>query len=145
MTVGEIVTAFTSSTTAHGVKRACGSRSLPARAAWAAITLCALAFLAYQHSLVVRRYFSYTVTVKVEMEYSRLPFPAVTICNKNPVRMSRLPSHVVNLVTSGYGNVLHTHESAFDEFRRIVSGNESQTTEGSQATATPPMSLKGIV
>ncbi|XP_014678934.1 PREDICTED: acid-sensing ion channel 1-like [Priapulus caudatus] len=136
------ISAFTSSTTPHGVNHACGSRLLPARAVWAAITL---AFLAYQHSLVLRRYFSYPVTVKVEMGYSRLPFPAVTICNKNPVHMSRLPSHVVHLVTSGYGNVLHTHESAFDEFRRIVSGNESQTTEGSQATATPPMSLKGIV
>ncbi|XP_078692469.1 epithelial sodium channel subunit beta-like [Branchiostoma floridae x Branchiostoma belcheri] len=40
---------------------------------------------------MLQRYFSYPVTTSIDIKFASLPFPAVTVCNVNPVRASKLP------------------------------------------------------
>ncbi|XP_078610890.1 degenerin mec-4-like [Branchiostoma floridae x Branchiostoma japonicum] len=40
---------------------------------------------------MLQRYFSYPVTTSIDIKFASLPFPAVTVCNLNPVRASKLP------------------------------------------------------
>ncbi|XP_077864617.1 epithelial sodium channel subunit beta-2-like, partial [Saccoglossus kowalevskii] len=44
----------------------------------------------WQGSLEVKKYFNYDVTYDIAVVFRELPFPAVTICNLNPLRQSKL-------------------------------------------------------
>ena len=40
--------------------------------------------------IVLQEFLEYEVSNKIEMGYDRLQFPAVTLCNINPIRKSQL-------------------------------------------------------
>ena len=86
------IRAFASSCTMHGLGHVFGPGAPPARRGlWAAAVLLALATFLYQVAGQVRYYREFHhETALEERESRRLTFPAVTLCNVNPLRRSRL-------------------------------------------------------
>ncbi|KAG8506165.1 Acid-sensing ion channel 3 [Galemys pyrenaicus] len=83
---------FASSCTLHGLGHVFGPGGLtPRRGLWALAVLLSLAIFLYQVAERVRYYreFHHKTTLD-ECESHRLTFPAVTLCNINPLRRSRL-------------------------------------------------------
>lgn len=59
------------------------------KALWTLITIVALVMLGVNLNQLFVNYFSFNFDVIIEMEYEReLTFPAVTVCNMNPVKSS---------------------------------------------------------
>nr|XP_025147602.1 acid-sensing ion channel 3 isoform X2 [Bubalus bubalis] len=83
---------FASSCTMHGLGHVFGPGAPPARRGlWAAAVLLALATFLYQVAGRVQYYGEFHhETALEERESRRLTFPAVTLCNVNPLRRSRL-------------------------------------------------------
>ncbi|XP_027945058.1 acid-sensing ion channel 3 isoform X2 [Eumetopias jubatus] len=83
---------FASSCTLHGLGHVFGPGGLtPRRGLWAAAVLLSLAAFLYQVAERVRYYGEFHhETALDERESHRLTFPAVTLCNINPLRRSRL-------------------------------------------------------
>ncbi|KAF5911473.1 hypothetical protein HPG69_004394 [Diceros bicornis minor] len=83
---------FASSCTLHGLGHVFGPGGLtPRRGLWAAAVLLSLAAFLYQVAERVRYYGEFHhETALDECESHRLTFPAVTLCNINPLRRSRL-------------------------------------------------------
>ena len=60
---------------------------------WILITLAAVGGLIYNAMMLFMAFFDYKVTVLVELRYQReLDFPAVTVCNMNPIKKRALGS-----------------------------------------------------
>ncbi len=57
---------------------------------WTLVFMCAVGMALVQTTQVFRNYFSYEYNTKIDVAYSVLEFPSVTVCNLNPVRMSML-------------------------------------------------------
>ncbi|XP_046951247.1 acid-sensing ion channel 3 isoform X2 [Lynx rufus] len=83
---------FASSCTMHGLGHVFGPGGLtPRRGLWAAAVLLSLAAFLYQVAERVRYYGEFHhETALDERESHRLTFPAITLCNINPLRRSRL-------------------------------------------------------
>ncbi|KAL9964424.1 hypothetical protein ACROYT_G028066 [Oculina patagonica] len=80
---------FVGSSTLHGLNYVFTSRTLVRRFLWALFLVSSMAWFSYQSSNLLRKYFSYSVTTKVSLEYEDTPqFPAVTICNFNRFKRS---------------------------------------------------------
>lgn len=86
------VAAFASACTLHGINHVFLPGPLtPRRVAWAAAVLAALGIFLYQVADRVQYYRQYHHVTKLDEEdEKRLIFPAVTFCNYNRVRRSRL-------------------------------------------------------
>ncbi|XP_035694516.1 degenerin deg-1-like [Branchiostoma floridae] len=82
---------FREETTAHGIPKTVTAKSRFRRIVWGIIFLASFAYFLYNFSLMLQRYFSYPVTTSIDIKFASLPFPAVTVCNLNPVRASKLP------------------------------------------------------
>ncbi|XP_039221685.1 acid-sensing ion channel 3-like [Crotalus tigris] len=84
--------AFAGRCTLHGIRHVFLAGPLtPRRTAWAAAVLAALGIVLYQVAERIQHYAAYShVTALEEEEGRRLTFPAVTFCNVNWVRRSRL-------------------------------------------------------
>ena len=64
---------------------------------WIAIIVFALlACLAHLYC-IFQNYYKYPYSIVDEIKYDFLPFPSVTICNRNPVRISAIPDLPQNL------------------------------------------------
>lgn len=83
---------FASSCTLHGLGHVFGpGRPTPRRGLWAVAVLLSLAAFLYQVADRVRYYGEFHhETALDEVESRQLTFPAVTLCNVNPLRRSRL-------------------------------------------------------
>ncbi|XP_066292698.1 amiloride-sensitive sodium channel subunit alpha-like [Branchiostoma lanceolatum] len=82
---------FREGTTAHGIPKTVTAKSRFRRVVWGIIFLASLTYFMYNFSLMLQRYFSYPVSTSIDIKFASLPFPAVTVCNVNPVRASKLP------------------------------------------------------
>ena len=85
-----IVHRFADKTSLQGVRYIEDAEHWWSRAIWTALFLSALAVSAWQLYQVFEEFRSYPVSTKIELGYDTLDFPSVTICNINPLRMSRL-------------------------------------------------------
>ncbi|RUS89426.1 hypothetical protein EGW08_002799, partial [Elysia chlorotica] len=66
------------------------SRTRLAKLAWCAMLLFTLGMLTLHMFYLVDTYLSWPKHTKVTLGFDALQFPAVTFCNVNPVRASRL-------------------------------------------------------
>ena len=67
------------------------TKSVWRRLIWALLFLAALGILLSQIVILMQSYFAYPVAVNVEYNFSKsLSFPAVTFCNLNPIRNSKI-------------------------------------------------------
>ncbi|XP_005880158.1 PREDICTED: acid-sensing ion channel 3 isoform X1 [Myotis brandtii] len=86
------ISVFASSCTLHGLSHVFGQGSLtPRRGLWAVAMLLSMAAFLYQVAERVRYYGEFHhETALDERESHQLTFPAITLCNINPLRRSRL-------------------------------------------------------
>lgn len=85
------VTEFCANTTAHGLGRVAAATSWPARIFWISIFATASIYAAYQISASLREFLDYPTKTEVTLENrEKLIFPAVTVCNLNPLKLSNL-------------------------------------------------------
>ncbi|XP_033096439.1 acid-sensing ion channel 1A-like [Anneissia japonica] len=78
-------------TTAHGIPNIYRSETKLGKLIWTSLFLTAVSLLLYQSKELVAKYLTYPVDVQLDVKYKiELEFPAVTICNINPIRESLL-------------------------------------------------------
>ncbi|XP_006813344.1 epithelial sodium channel subunit alpha-like [Saccoglossus kowalevskii] len=77
--------------TAHGIPNAARAESLPRRLFWSVLFMVAVGMFLWQFSDQLVRFIDRPVNVKLNISFSReLTFPAVTVCNQNPIRQSAI-------------------------------------------------------
>ena len=87
----KLVQDFSRKTTAHGVSYLIDSKSVIGRIFWILVFSTAFGTTCYFGSSVVWDFIDWPYTTKVELvSKSRIEFPAVTICNMNRLRRSKL-------------------------------------------------------
>ncbi|XP_071953220.1 epithelial sodium channel subunit alpha-like [Antedon mediterranea] len=78
-------------TTAHGIPQITSAKTKRRKVSWMLLVLFALGMFLYQTQELMVQYFKYDFDTNIEIKYSRkLDFPAVTICNINPIKYDRL-------------------------------------------------------
>ncbi|XP_077988551.1 epithelial sodium channel subunit beta-like [Glandiceps talaboti] len=78
-------------TSAHGIPHAARSTTSTRRFAWSLLFVVAVGCFIGQFSVLITRYSTFPVSVNVDVKVgSYLPFPAVTVCNENAIRKSKL-------------------------------------------------------
>lgn len=88
--VKEVLTAMAESSSIHGVSRWVTSTHWYQRALWLLVFLGATGGAFYQLSRLYISYTSYPVKTSMELEFSSLTFPAVSFCNMNPIKTTKL-------------------------------------------------------
>ncbi|OAF69755.1 Amiloride-sensitive sodium channel subunit gamma [Intoshia linei] len=80
---------FESHTSAHGIPHIYNAIGPIKKVVWFSLFIAALIGLSYNTYLLVDKYLQYNVNVLVKLRYERnLLYPAVTVCNNNPIRKS---------------------------------------------------------
>ncbi len=81
-----IMEEFSQDTGAHAIPRVGdNSRKGVARILWAILFLVATGFCSSQVYELVTDFLKYPKNVEIKLEFRALPFPAVTVCNVNPL------------------------------------------------------------
>ncbi|CAM2099950.1 epithelial sodium channel subunit gamma [Caretta caretta] len=94
-TVSELMHWYCMNTNTHGCRRIVVSRGRLRRFIWILLTLSAVGLILWQCAELVMSY--YTASVSVTVQFQKLPFPAVTICNINPYKYSAMKEHLSEL------------------------------------------------
>uniref|UniRef100_A0A915ARW1 Amiloride-sensitive sodium channel n=2 Tax=Parascaris univalens TaxID=6257 RepID=A0A915ARW1_PARUN len=82
---------FAETTSAHGCALVSKSSNLFKRSFWITAVCFAWMLCGYQIWVAIHKYFQYQTTVSVQIRHmTNITFPAVTICNLNPIRSSWL-------------------------------------------------------
>ncbi|XP_064648387.1 degenerin unc-8-like [Lineus longissimus] len=116
----DIATTWATTTNCHGIPRIQTAKTWGKRIFWILLFLGAMCGFIAQTVTICEVFFSYQVSTTVKYEFrTRIQFPAVTICNVNAVRRSKL----------ALGG--STISGLFDE--EEVSGREKRNTPGSSA------------
>eukprot|EP00112_Aurelia_sp_Birch-Aquarium-sp1_P022193 Seg6164.1 transcript_id=Seg6164.1/GoldUCD/mRNA.D3Y31 product="Acid-sensing ion channel 1" protein_id=Seg6164.1/GoldUCD/D3Y31 len=86
-----IARVYLRSTTTHGLGRIYSSKSIYMRLFWTVIFLVVFGLLTRAVVTLIIKATKNDITTKVQSKFHRsMPFPAVTICNNNPFRKSRI-------------------------------------------------------
>ncbi|KAH9513271.1 hypothetical protein Btru_034517 [Bulinus truncatus] len=89
-TVNKLYHEFGDNTTLHGMRRAVGSDQCWKRCVWTMLVLGGASLALYQFISIIQDFQRNPVSTVVSIEYEpRLEFPAVTLCNLNPIRLSK--------------------------------------------------------
>lgn len=83
----ELFQFFCSNTTIHGaIRLVCSQHNRMKTAFWAVLWLCTFGMMYWQFGLLFGEYFSYPVSLNINLNSEKLVFPAVTVCTLNPYR-----------------------------------------------------------
>lgn len=83
---------FCNNTTIHGaIRLVCSKHNRMKTAFWAVLWLCAFIMMYWQFGQLFGEYFSYPVSLNINLNSDKLVFPAVTICTLNPYRSVHPP------------------------------------------------------
>lgn len=78
---------FCNNTTIHGaIRLVCSQHNRMKTAFWAVLWLCTFGMMYWQFGLLFEEYFSYPVSLNINLNSDKLVFPAVTVCTLNPYR-----------------------------------------------------------
>ncbi|CAH1773414.1 unnamed protein product [Owenia fusiformis] len=94
-------------TSAHGITEIYYSKGFFKITCWVLLTLAAIAVMILHMTTLFIDFYSYETTMSISVQNKRsLPFPAVTICNVNPIRASRLSqSTILQSTIDGRDNI----------------------------------------
>ncbi|XP_070542971.1 amiloride-sensitive sodium channel subunit gamma-like [Ptychodera flava] len=81
---------FGSNTTAHGFARVVAADSKILKFLWVLVCCLCWGVFIWQAIDFIEKYFRFEVTYSISVDFRELPFPAVTVCNMNPLRQSEL-------------------------------------------------------
>ncbi|KAK3592885.1 hypothetical protein CHS0354_004110 [Potamilus streckersoni] len=76
--------------TIHGIPRFVPGRHWTIRLLWVLAFLFSSGYMLYQLVGLFDEYFSYKVNVRSSSKFSALRFPAISFCNMNPIKLSKL-------------------------------------------------------
>ncbi|XP_075142155.1 epithelial sodium channel subunit gamma [Leptodactylus fuscus] len=93
----ELMQWYCLTTNTHGCRRIVVSKGRLRKWIWIVLTLIAVALIFWQCALLLMSF--YSVSVSITVNYQKLTFPAVTICNMNPYKYSRIQQYVSGLET----------------------------------------------
>ncbi|XP_060615090.2 amiloride-sensitive sodium channel subunit delta [Anolis sagrei] len=89
---------FCLNTTIHGtIRLVCSSRNKMKTAFWALLFLANFGMLYWQFALIFNQYWGYPVVMSLSVHSEPKMFPAVTICNLNPYRVSTVRKNLDEL------------------------------------------------
>uniref|UniRef100_A0A8D2L2U0 Sodium channel epithelial 1 gamma subunit n=1 Tax=Varanus komodoensis TaxID=61221 RepID=A0A8D2L2U0_VARKO len=94
-TLRELMHWYCMNTNTHGCRRIVVSRGRLRRSLWILLTLTAVGLILWYCAQLVMNY--YVASVSVTVQFHKLPFPAVTICNINPYKYSAIKGHLAEL------------------------------------------------
>ncbi|XP_030068656.1 epithelial sodium channel subunit gamma isoform X2 [Microcaecilia unicolor] len=94
-TVYELMQWYCLTTNTHGCRRIVVSNGRLRRYIWILLTLTAVSLIFWQCSLLIMSY--YSVSISITVTFQKLVFPAVTICNLNPYKYSKIRPHLASL------------------------------------------------
>ncbi|KAJ6653923.1 hypothetical protein lerEdw1_007681 [Lerista edwardsae] len=94
-TLRELMHWYCMNTNTHGCRRIVVSRGRLRRLLWILLTMTAVGLIVGYCVQLVLKY--YTTSVSVTVQFHKLPFPAVTICNINPYKYSAMKGHLAEL------------------------------------------------
>nr|XP_022345432.1 degenerin mec-10-like [Crassostrea virginica] len=120
--VPDVISSLVSESSLHGLPKILSSKHWYQRVLWICLVLVTFGFLLYQLHQLLGEYKRYPVKTKVSMKRATLPFPAVSFCNMNPIKKSRMT--LINKTG------LHDHmarkldESARDEYNVLAGYND---------------------
>ncbi|ELV09769.1 Amiloride-sensitive sodium channel subunit alpha [Tupaia chinensis] len=81
----ELFEFFCNNTTIHGaIRLVCSRHNRMKTAFWAVLWLCTFCMMYWQFGQLFGEYFSYPVSLNINLNSDKLVFPAVTICTLNP-------------------------------------------------------------
>uniref|UniRef100_G3WN71 Epithelial sodium channel subunit alpha n=1 Tax=Sarcophilus harrisii TaxID=9305 RepID=G3WN71_SARHA len=87
----ELFQFFCSNTTIHGaIRLVCSKHNRMKTAFWAVLWLCTFGMMYWQFGLLFGEYFSYPVSLNINLNSDKLVFPAVTVCTLNPYRYTKI-------------------------------------------------------
>ncbi|KAK2184047.1 hypothetical protein NP493_284g03059, partial [Ridgeia piscesae] len=86
----KILVRFADKTSVQGIIYIKEAARWASRSVWIFLFLLGTAAVIWQLSDIVRRYLDHPIATTIDIGYSTLEFPTVTICNMNPLRMSML-------------------------------------------------------
>ncbi|XP_077130842.1 epithelial sodium channel subunit beta isoform X1 [Ranitomeya variabilis] len=95
-TYKELLVWFCNNTNTHGPKRII-CEGPKKRVMWFILTLFFTSLVLWQWGLVIQTYLSYGVSVSLSIGFNTMVFPAVTFCNSNPFKYSRVKPYLQNL------------------------------------------------
>lgn len=89
--LSQILGEFWSSTSLHGLPRVFTAENFILKGVWAVVFCVALGLLCWNTNQLLTKYFSYPAKVRLVLKSAdKQIFPAVTVCNLNPVSKSKL-------------------------------------------------------
>ncbi|KAM4698489.1 epithelial sodium channel subunit beta [Rhinophrynus dorsalis] len=88
-TYKELLVWFCDNTNTHGPKRII-KEGPKKRVMWFILTLAFGALVFWQWGILIQTYLSYGVSVSLSLGFKTMEFPAVTVCNANPYKYSRV-------------------------------------------------------
>lgn len=86
----DVIRRFADRTSMHGCGYIGTSRHWFSRVIWIIITLSAVVVLVVHLYVIITQYLTWPKATKVSLSFNNLRFPAVTVCNFNPIRKSTL-------------------------------------------------------
>ncbi|XP_067930238.1 FMRFamide-activated amiloride-sensitive sodium channel-like [Watersipora subatra] len=94
-----IFAGFANFTTSHGIPHIYFSQGIIKKLVWSLLSVATFAFLIGHLRFVISSYISFAATTNIEMfEERSLVFPAVTICNNNAIKNSKIPKKLQSLL-----------------------------------------------
>lgn len=122
------------------------SVSKAAKFLWLVLLLSAIGAMIFHLIFLFQQYYSWPKQTKVTIEFSNLPPPAITICNVNPLRMSKVSRASENL--ENLIRMAHPHKYKL-QMEQILLGDQTTPTAsttrggdgGDTVTSTPGNSV----
>ena len=103
---------FCNKTTAHGLSRLSEAKSWQAKIFWILAFLTALVAAIFHISLSLKRFFQYPIQTDIDLIIQeKLILPAVTVCNLNPIKLSKFNSSILDKIVSIFVSILSVNVS----------------------------------
>ncbi|KAG6925734.1 sodium channel epithelial 1 alpha subunit [Chelydra serpentina] len=94
----ELFQFFCNNTTIHGaIRLVCSKRNKMKTAFWSVLFFLTFGLMYWQFGILYRQYFSFPVSLNLNLNSDRLTFPAVTLCTLNPYRYSAVQKELDEL------------------------------------------------
>ncbi|KAM5151987.1 epithelial sodium channel subunit gamma isoform 1-T2 [Mantella aurantiaca] len=94
-TLYELMQWYCLTTNTHGCRRIVVSKGRLRKWIWIGLTLIAVALIFWQCALLLMSF--YSVSVSITVNFQKLTFPAITICNMNPYKYSAIKEYLTGL------------------------------------------------
>ncbi|XP_070541709.1 amiloride-sensitive sodium channel subunit alpha-like [Ptychodera flava] len=141
VTFSELLKKQLQTTTAHGLPRIEAADKLVRKLYWAFIVVAGLGMFIWQSSVIITKYYARDTTISIEMKFdTSLDFPAITICNMNPVKLQSLERDPYLMSLVGYDNDEDDNLTG----RRRRRKRNVETPTPAQLTTAPPSEVTTV-